>query len=576
MFPKHPELSQDRKLVSDIKFIQETYQQQDRSLSHDSELLSDAPEGVVLENRSKPGRKYAPLLELPNVLLDLDAEDSPYVRPFDKETDGLEQQLKWGFDPVLAEVEEQLPRYQHEFKAEEMAMFKAARRPLGPQAISDHDILAVALLGVRDPMQQGSETLDETSSPSQNDPQTYKSRSYVRLRAHGIPQSTLDQGPSEIIPFMLHRQRLAAQNLDKTSETRKYLSKMLDSSRVKHEVRQCDNLSDLRRVVARISRPSCTLKVSSDCLDSVSQRCYELCPIKDLRNIHGNPASSELMEFLKFVHNITINQLLSGHALHPAMTRFGLQLACRCGLIPPILQYLQLCLSMDFIEGFKSYSERIGIQTQAARGILHALEQTDTTSIGTRQQLLKLLFGIGPDQDSLEPSLLGLNARVDGIDHPIKLQLRLQLLGQLGALRLLWRSGPGSDEAILVDAFHRFARITYGVGGLDITTTSDDADFGSNVLLDLQTMNAVETYHTQVRPSSSASAAPVPTISELVSSEDIIAAFNEQDIHDAMHRFNELLRRAAEDWRSLQQGEVTDRAGLPVADNDDGAYPPTG
>ncbi|KAF3770528.1 hypothetical protein M406DRAFT_354487, partial [Cryphonectria parasitica EP155] len=68
--------------------------------------LENSPRGTVVSQGRGSQKKTFPTFELPNLVLDLDAEDSPHVRPFDKKKDGPLQRSQWGYDPAVDEAEE--------------------------------------------------------------------------------------------------------------------------------------------------------------------------------------------------------------------------------------------------------------------------------------------------------------------------------------------------------------------------------------------------------------------------------------------------------------------------------------
>lgn len=508
--------------INSIKELYDKAQQQRDSRDPDEAALPEDPDVVRLPERDKQtARKKTRILELPEIVLDLDAEDSPYVRPFDTKQDGLAQRLKWAVDPLLDELKEQALLHQRSFDAEAHAMAQAANRPLAPHAISDHDVLTVALLGAQVP------------------PGT---RTYEALRAHGVPQTTLDRGASETIPFMLHRQQLAAQRL--TEDANKDDGTVTAS--FKAEVYQCKDLPTLRNIFPRVVSPASDNYLGLHALGLIGKQCVKLYPPHDLEERPSSrPGHDRLLDFPKFVNNVVLGQLLRNRDVHPDMALFGLQLASRHSILPALLQHLQICLSMGFIN--ESTKTHPAVSRKVAGDILTILQQTDTVAVGTRQQLLRLLFGVDPGRPRPPPSLLGLKVDLDRRQNPERHWLRLQLLGQLGALRLLWRCGAESDEEeVLVDAFHRFAQLTLGVKGVDITTTTaNDDDMANDAVLDLQTMGALDAHRMRVgRDNNDTISDPssVPwSVSERLSSQDILAAFREKDISDAMRRFRELM-----------------------------------
>lgn len=522
--------------------------------------LSESPESVVVQEGHGPetATKYAPSFMVPIRVLDLDAEDSPYVRPFDQETDGLEQRLKWAVDPLLEELKAQAILHHREFNQEAAAMSRTTKEPFAPQALSDHDIFKVALLGTSASQGFSKDAPHSTLRPIQE-----------RLRDQGVPQSILDQGPVETIPFMLHRQRLAAKNMDKDARSVNkgnppelmHLGDELDRSR---------NLSELRLTALHLSSPLLRPYKGGNVMARLHQ-CLKQdhYPLEDLEKTCDQPSTVENWpDFLKFVNNFTISWLLHGHRVRPNMALFALQLASRHGIMPSILQYLQIFLSLKRARALlQSFS---AVPPQITRKILVALRQAGNLAVGTRQQLLRLLLDVVPDPTSQHQSLLGSPADYRKRD-PERYQLCLQVMGQLGALRLLWRAAPDSDDAALVDAFHRFAQLVSGVKGLDLTTTGDSAQ--TDFALDAHNMNTIDAHGAQSTLHGSSSDTPISDNSERLPSEEIIAAFREQHISDAMRRFRQLIRGAAKGWNEhdLQQGERTERAGMPIGDVDDGS-----
>lgn len=490
-------------------------------------LLSESFEAVNLVEGPGAPNKYAPDFELPDVVLDLDAEDSPYVRPFDQRTDGKQQRFEWARDPLLEELMQDVPLHQREFRTEADAMRRSAKRSLGRGAISDHDIFAVALMGVRDyPRPQDA----EAPAASITDARAWLT---MKLRAQGVPQLTLDQDPSAIIPYMLHRQQLSAQKLNPPP------NEDLNVMPVRLEAHKCRNLSELRSVYAHVLNPAAAKRISLHFFDHIYKRCEELYSRENPSEAIDNSESRKLADFLKFVNNTIILQLMSDRVPHSGMLLMGLRLACRFGSMTSILQYLHICIARG-IE-FESYKHNLLLTTTIARDILDSLSKTDAIAVGTRQQLLKLLFGLDVEQVP-QQSLLGLGTQDGELSNEEQLErhkLRLQLLGQLGALRWLERlacSREGSDEITLIDAFHRLANVTSGVEGVDVNTGRNSTV--DPLWHDLQTISKIEAHHLRIAQNDSYSDSPVSTASELISSEDIIAAFQERGyLPETIRRF---------------------------------------
>lgn len=475
--------------------------------------LDPNPEGIILEEGQGPKKAKYPLFEVPDLVLDLDAAGSPYTRPFHEIHDAVHQSAKWGHDPLTHKIASQAVSLKWEMAENDQAMRRMAFRLFNTAQLSDHDIFTVALLG-------GKNVSDSLSfkeiNPSESEQVPDRNQLLINLRRHGIPDIILSQSASNVLPAMLHRQQLALAELqDPSAHVGEYLT---ESERLKKEIYRCTNLTDLKRVCSHILNPSSVVQDSHDLLDHVHSVCSKLSktqtPPEPLENI------------LKFVNNLTIKQLLNNKALNPKLTLFALRVSCKLRLMPSILQYLNLCLSMGFIDNSSQSPTMTSINT--AYTILLMLTYGGRTTIGTRQDIFTLFIGLPPDTSK---SLLGLNSELNSLRDTKAFSLRIQLLGELGALRLLWGlwQGPrGPDDTVFVKSFRRSAQLLAGVEGVDTTTVARDE---GDILLDLRNTNTLGSYY----------AAPTPTMEELIPTEDILNAFNEKDIGNAMSFFTELI-----------------------------------
>lgn len=496
-----------------------------------------------------PNRRTFPFFELPDVVMDLDAEGSPHVRPFEAERDGPLQESIWGYDPIADEVEREARSMKQDMSRDIEAVKSVTRFPFAGIRLSDVDVMAVALMA-------GSTHLQiEKNSPSPKlDTETYRTSELQKdLDRNGIPK-TMRKDVTKVIPFMLHRLQLTFAALKDPSRRRS--SGGNDEQELQRGIARCENFAQLKRLSSRIGHPESGIELSSTSVDCLHARLVEF-----LRSSEGRVTSEDI---LKFVNNFTINRLSTNKELNRSMTLFGLQLACDLGLLSCILQYLQICLSMEFItnraEGVTLTRSLIG------SALLTALQRGEGTARGTRAQIFTLITGRGSDDLAPQASLFGLATDAHE-QKPEIFTLCITLLGELGALRLLvhhwrqranqliaihqlkktgWQQWQGIDETddLFVKSFMRCTQLLGGVKdeeiSVDLTTITGDID--RDAALDWRNINVVDAVHTR-----RGSKIPKPSLMNLQSSisvDDVKDAFNKPDMRVSMVCFQELIEKA--------------------------------
>lgn len=495
-------------------------------------IIEKYPRGVAIEGSShrRIQRKRRVAFELPNVVLDLDAEDSPHVRPFD-DHDAAQQKVKWGYNPIIPEVEQRVSVLTTEMLVDRRKMSRMLAARHSPFKISDLDVLSVALLG-------GKSTVSPPPGDGTMDYRAGRTNSLLQgrdraLHLNGIPERILAGDANTIIQFMLHRQRLDPATKRPASVSTDGEADRPDTFR--HAIDRCKSLSQLERL--------CThgLSLGQDAISpaSVDHIAHYL---KGSRNISYRHNTKQA---LKFVNNFTMRQLSTNAGLNSSMSLLGLALAVELRLLPAVMQYLHICLSQGFIGNAQDKPETL---EAVASGILAALEQGQGPERGTRPELFTLLTGRTLAGSTVQPSLFG-SGIVSREEVSLPHHIYVQLLGQLGAFRLLWHSWkPGADdkmrqqyEQLYFRAFIRCAEVLHNaevVTGLDCTTATGDLERDAE--LDLQAINALDAYHA----SSTNSQAPYAShVKDLLTWGDIKEVFESDGIHQAAARINDLMAR---------------------------------
>ena len=493
-------------------------------------FIEQTPRGVILNGpRRRLRRKSKVVFELPDVVLDLDAEDSPHVRSFNKQ-DAAEQRAKWGYSPVIPEVEQRAEELRRDISQDGVKMRRMLAARHHHFKISDHDVFSVALLGGN----AAASSLADGEAPDQGASRRnalLKHRDQALL-ANGIPQRILAGDANTIIHFMLHRQKASASHNTAPSSTKGDAN---TSDNFETAVHRCKNIVQLERLCST-SLSSGHEEITTASMDHIARR---LESFKDLSyKRHAQHA-------LKIVNNFTMRRLSANADLSPSMSLVGLVMAAKLRLLPAVMQYLHICLAQGFIGKPQDKPETLGTVGQ---GILEALEQGEGSARGTRPELFTLLTGRTLAGPAVQPALFGSSISSTEED-PHTHRIYIQLLGQLGAYRLLWHSWKrGAKERMrqyepfYFAAFIRCAEVLRGaesVAGLDCTTATGDLERDAE--LDLQAIDALDAHHA----SSTSSEAPYAShIESPLSWNEISEAFESPEIHQAVERINVLITSA--------------------------------
>lgn len=494
-------------------------------------FIDPTPRGVTLKPTSGRRRRRRRVeFELPDVVLDLDAEDSPYVRPYDNQ-DAVQQRAKWGYDPVLPEVEQRVDKLRRDMFKDDMNMRQMLAARHHPLKISDHDVLSVALLGGNASASSlgAGEAVDEGAHRRKA---LLEHRDYA-LHANGIPQRIQARDANTIIHFMLHRQQLASASHEPASTSSDVDADTSDT--FEDASQRCKGIVQLERLCSN-SLSSGPEAVSTASMDHVARR------LEEFKN--ANP-KRRTQHALKLVNNLTMRLLSANTDLSPSMSLLGLVMAANLRLLPAIMQYLHICLSQGFLGKPQDKPEMLG---EIGQGILEALERGHGSARGTRPELFTLLTGRTHVGSAVQPALFGSSVR-SGAEDPHTHHVYVQLLGQLGAYRLLWHSWKrGAEERMrhyepyYYAAFVRCAEVLHdakSVAGLDCTTATGDLERDAE--LDLQTIDALDAHHA----SSTSSKAPYAWyFQDPVSWDEISKVFESPSIHQAVARMNDLITSA--------------------------------
>lgn len=402
-----------------------------------------------------------------NVVLDLDAEDSPYVRVYGTRrdesgalrfwNDRRRQEGIWNLDPKLDALVERIDEFKYELRDSEERWY-APVKPFDPRRISSRDILQVALLGPRWKSEESQKSVGEGDRAPEAGGGPAKVMDMVDvLRENGIPDRVLDDD-IKTLRFMFAWQKThpLGQQSDSTtnSDSGQPLGpeQSLDSKQepdiaqpVARTVAPWPGLNYLRRSLASLlERESGEEFVSfwDDLREGGGKSPWSLQDIETgfQRFQNGLEKREDPIEALSFLNNMALNLCARNSYLPEPLASVAIELAFNTG-------------NLSAVPAFLPGNEWAGtIPVEAGYRFLREPEMT----AGKRLELFTILTGQGlskklPHRPSARPSISENSGHMD-------CEMYFHLLGRLGAVRTLWHEWhdpryPSKYEKLFGDCF---------------------------------------------------------------------------------------------------------------------------
>ncbi|KAI0840610.1 hypothetical protein F5Y06DRAFT_263156 [Hypoxylon sp. FL0890] len=247
------------------------------SLSH--VLPSRTPTNIQIRfkthrpRRPWPNREGVPLrnhgmaFEASTLLLDLDAEDSPYVRPYKEDIDGAPAPDIVPRLRALLPVMRRVSKFEKDFKINDKRFKTTARNKFSVWQISDYDILSVAL---DNPSTADTEELSSTepeglsSADTESEPTQIKNSIFLLFRWNGIPSHARDNFPM-VIAYMRRRQQLAP---------RRFYTH--DDAFFRQVLPVYDDMFKLERIIAKAIQTPQGCQLVSNCIPTLVKACINI------------------------------------------------------------------------------------------------------------------------------------------------------------------------------------------------------------------------------------------------------------------------------------------------------------
>lgn len=284
-----------------------------------------------------PLRSNYKTFEASTLVLDLDAEDSPYVRPYNDDVDGVPAYKSFHMARNLDPMKERVAQFNELSRNYRKFSKMTASKKFSPWRISDHDILSVALNNssqneqVRRLLTESdydtlSISLDNSSQDKQvqrlstdSDPNSHPDEiANDVLKWNGIPFHVWNSS-SKTIAYMRRRQQLSYR-LQPIVDDEKSLIDALWA---------CTNFPIFERLVTSLVQAPQGCQLVSNCGKNIGQRCKYLAK--------KTPST----QVLSFLNNLIINLDSQGLPISTSIIWCAYLSSLRCGAFSTTQKHLR-------------------------------------------------------------------------------------------------------------------------------------------------------------------------------------------------------------------------------------------
>ncbi|KAI1766407.1 hypothetical protein GGR53DRAFT_486697 [Hypoxylon sp. FL1150] len=354
-----------------------------------------------------PLRRNYLMFEASPLVLDLDAEDSPYVRPYDEDVDGRpESAMSYRFRKLWP-----VRKFAKRFEIRSRAIDEASRRivsdKFSPWRITDYDVLSVAI---------DNSSQKEQAQHISTIPNPFRNRDNemdMVIYSNGIPL-TGRKSSVRTIAYMRRRQQLS-QRLQPAAGDEKSLN---------DAIRACHQFLLLDRLITSVMQTPQGCQLVSNCSNTLGQRCTILAK------------KTPPIQVLPFLNNLIMNLDSQDLPVSKSIIWYAHLSSLRCGVFSAAQKYMK---RMDS-DNYALDGEQVAFTLQAFQESIAPYHPKDT---GTRpkvdivHQLLaaySLLVGCelggSKSQASLRHIVYGHSDTSSG--------RVVACLARLGAFRILW------------------------------------------------------------------------------------------------------------------------------------------
>ncbi|KAL7817072.1 hypothetical protein V8C26DRAFT_399202 [Trichoderma gracile] len=387
--------------------------------------------------------------EMPDLLLDLDAEESPFVRQAD-EADERRLERKWDVNPRRAHAQKQLEELREQIAESRRKADEILSNPANIWRLNSHDVVSAALRcqptaidGIEFPTPSSGSSSTPENSISRQDPAFLE----TLCRENGIPPHAL-QDDQVLCEWMILRYKSLHRTIINRSE------QPLTPSELTAALKDQTSITGIRRLVFQSLSPEGAAKtyfLNRKDPSNASTITEEHVP-RAIRNAcfqildqHPDKAAAHL-EILGFLGNLAARLSLDKIALPPALIGLALRLSTSAGIVQAASEWLHRGFEIRTWEKRASSSNDVGGALKAFTQQLSGQGNGGLYTLHDRQLLLQLLTGIDEHHSlssesfrSLSLFHLGEQSKVPTAQAYGMYKSYITLLGHLGALRTIWK-----------------------------------------------------------------------------------------------------------------------------------------
>ncbi|OTA66676.1 hypothetical protein K449DRAFT_430988 [Hypoxylon sp. EC38] len=263
------------------------------------------------DRNNLPLRKNCITFEASNLLLDLDAEDNSYVRPYDEDIDGELASSEYPSTVAFRPVRKHVARFERISKKLSDKYNATMKRKFNCWHISDYDILSVALDNIS--------TTNTAELPSKDDKSHSNESINDVFEQNGIP-SHARTNFSTAVAYMLRRQQLVRRQPTGFNDTRLF----------KKALEDCPDLFTLERLITNTFQAPQGCELISSCGDALARTVSIMI---------NNTSPSKVLSFL---NNLIINFKSRESHIKPSLVWLAYLLALRCRAFTTAQKYLNI------------------------------------------------------------------------------------------------------------------------------------------------------------------------------------------------------------------------------------------
>ncbi|KAI0180425.1 hypothetical protein GGR52DRAFT_569168 [Hypoxylon sp. FL1284] len=366
--------------------------------------------------------------ELSTLVLDLDAEDSRYVRPYDGDVDGVPASKRKCDASKFSSVKKRITEFERlSQECNYMSKLTTTTKFISWR-VSDHDIFSITL------------------SPSSSEPDHHVNPVTKEvLRWNGVPY-IVQHSCSKTIAYLRRRQQLQ----------RRLQPDLGDETALKSALLACDDFQDLERLVTNTIQTRSGRELVSKCSETLGRACKSLAK-------KTPPA-----QMLSFLNNLIMNMDSQKLPVSASVLWCAYQSSLSCGIFSTAQKYLKLLHNSRPLRGtqisrtLESLGEAIAPQNPGDAG---TMREADTAHqlLAIYSLLTGRAFEEGMQQSSLRDVLL---------QHTISsMAAHLTCLARLGAFRTMWYVWRTQYQYVSDD----FSSHKGGVSGSSLADTAEES-----------------------------------------------------------------------------------------------------